>query len=844
VTTQRISDGRQLAISADGRFVAYHAPDTPGFFLRDRQTGTSERVSAGSKDWPPGAINDFPLGISDDARFVVFTSPDAESVSSPGPANVDQVYLRDRQAGTTERISVNDSGDAGNAASDRPSVTPDGRYVVFESEASNLVVGDSNDGDDVFVRDRTLNTTTRVSVAADGSQASGPGYVGNHYRPAVSDDGRYVAFSSFASNLVAGDTNQDYDVFRRDRVAGTTVRVSIGTNGAQTDGAGVFAMSRDGDRVAFMARDVFEAVLVRDIASGTTKGAVKQRDGTSTFYFTSPTISGDGRYIGFISDDPNLVPGDTNGDEDVFVYDMTTATTTRASVTADGTENRDNSVSASSTPSLSRDGGWIAFATDQPLAADDGPNDQDIYVRNLAAPTVVVPSDPLVLRPGAPTALAVDGSHFDPDMTVSAGAGVAVTGGPTASPTHLDAQLTADSAASEGPRDIVLTNPDGCSVVLRQGAEVRRTDGEFHPLTPARILDTRDGTGGVSGKVAAQSPVPVPIAGRGGVPLSGASAVVMNVTATQGTVASYLTVYPTGQPAPVASNVNFSSNQDVPNLITVKLGPDGKVNLFNNAGAVHVIFDVAGWYGTADADPGTRFHAVSPERHLDTREDYPLDGTADLTIAGEGSVPPDASAVVMNVTAVDPSDRGFIAVFPSDSQQATTSSNLNFDPGQTVPNLVVVPLSADGSVRFATSVEVVDVVADVVGWFDAGDITDGRRFQPLSPARILDTRSGNGGVGKVQGQSPVAVQIAGRGGVPASGATAVVMNVTVTQGTQESYLTVYPSGQSPPLASNLNFLENQDIPNLVTVKLGPDGKVNVFNNNGAVHVIFDVVGWY
>ncbi|MBV8160388.1 MAG: hypothetical protein JO265_05640 [Acidimicrobiia bacterium] len=212
-----------------------------------------------------------------------------------------------------------------------------------------------------------------------------------------------------------------------------------------------------------------------------------------------------------------------------------------------------------------------------------------------------------------------------------------------------------------------------------------------------------------------------------------------------------------------------------------------------------------------------------------------------VTVAGAGGVPPSgATAVVLNVTAVAPSAGSYLTVYPSDVS-TPLASNLNFGPGQNIPNLVVVKVGSDGNVKVYNAQGTVDVIFDVVGWYGA----TGSAYAPLPPNRVLDTRDGTGGAGgRLNAGESRAVQVAGVGGVPGSGVSAVVLNVTAVSPSTGSFLTLYPSGVAKPVASNLNFGPGQIIPNLVFVKVGPDGKVVVYNDQGTVDVLFDVVGWF
>jgi hypothetical protein len=375
-------------------------------------------------------------------------------------------------------------------------------------------------------------------------------------------------------------------------------------------------------------------------------------------------------------------------------------------------------------------------------------------------------------------------------------------------------------------------------------------DGFFHPVAPYRILDTRTAPQGVpAGKVGPNSEITVDVTGGpSGVPATGVSAVVINTTGTQATNYTYLTVYPSGEARPLASNLNFGPGRDVPNLVTVKVGTDGNVKVYNAVGSTHVIFDVVGWYGGPSG--GSLFNGVTPKRILDTRngtgapaakvgQDATL--VVDVTGTFSSGVPATGvSAVVVNTTVDAPTTASYLTVFPSDAPKPV-ASNLNFVAGQIVPNLVTVKVGGDGNVKVYNNMGSTHVIMDIVGWYGAS----GDQFHPLTPSRILDTRSAPQGVpsGKLAVSSEAMAGVTGVGGVP-SGAASVVMNTTVTQGTAPSYLTVYPSGVTRPLASNLNFGPWQDIPNLVIVKTGTGGNVQAYNNSGQVHVIFDVVGYF
>ncbi len=247
---------------------------------------------------------------------------------------------------------------------------------------------------------------------------------------------------------------------------------------------------------------------------------------------------------------------------------------------------------------------------------------------------------------------------------------------------------------------------------------------------------------------------------------------------------------------------------------------------------------------------GSDYTPYGPTRLLDTRNGTGAAkakvapySSAHVKVGGNGGIPAGVTAVVLNVTVTNTTSGGHVTAF-ADGDDKPTTSNVNFAPGQTVPNLVIVPVGANGYVNlYNGGWESVDLIADVTGYFTQ---TASSGYTPLPPERFVDTRSGLGTAkGQVAGQASFGVQIAGKGQVPASGVTAVALNVTVTNPKEAGHLTVYPGGQQAPTASNLNFTAGQTIANSVIVPVGPDGKINVRNGAWAgVDVIVDVVGYY
>jgi len=379
--------------------------------------------------------------------------------------------------------------------------------------------------------------------------------------------------------------------------------------------------------------------------------------------------------------------------------------------------------------------------------------------------------------------------------------------------------------------------------------------GAYIPVGPARVLDTRNGTGAVHSPVAALSSVSVQVTGVDAVPASGVSAVVLNVTVTQPTAGGYITVYPDGATRPTASNLNFNPAQTVPNLVVVPVGADGKITLYNgSAGTVQLIGDIAGYYLSGPPATAGAFGPVGPTRVLDTRVGNGAPRTAvaagaslKVQIEGAHAIPASGiSAVVLNVTVTQPTAGGYITAY-TDGATRPTASNLNFNPAQTVPNLVVVPVGADGKITlYNGSAGTVQLIGDIAGYYLAGTPTTAGAFGPTGPTRGLDTPVGNGAPrAAVAAGASVKVQIEGAHAIPASGISAVVLNVTVTQPTAGGYITAYPDGATRPTASNLNFNPAQTVPNLVVVPVGADGKITLYNGSaGTVQLIGDIAGYY
>ena len=389
------------AVSGDGRYVAFRsdatnlvANDTNSLedvFLHDIQTGATTLISVGqSIPQANGASRD--LAISADGRYVAFRSA-ANNLLTTVDSNIDtDIFLRDTQAGTTIRASIDSAGNQSNGTSYYPDISADGRYVVYYSAASNLVSGDANGVMDVFLHDTQTGDTTRISVASDGTEANG-----NSIYPAISADGRYVAFESTASNLVTGDTNNKSDIFLHDTQTATTTRVSVDSSGIESNNPSRNStISADGRYVAFEASasnlvggDTNSAndIFVRDTIGNTTTRVSVASDGTQSNLMENsnyPAISDDGRYVTFYSSASNLVTGDSNVVSDIFLHDRQTGATIRVSVDSAGTQTNGASVF----PEISADGRYVVYysAADNLVSVDSNGVDDAFRVDVTALP--------------------------------------------------------------------------------------------------------------------------------------------------------------------------------------------------------------------------------------------------------------------------------------------------------------------------------------------------------------------------------------------------------------------------------------------------------------------------
>jgi hypothetical protein len=412
------------------------------------------------------------------------------------------------------------------------------------------------------------------------------------------------------------------------------------------------------------------------------------------------------------------------------------------------------------------------------------------------------------------------------------------------------------------------------------------TSGEYTPLVPVRVCDSRagnlsklsgpsaqcNGAGNAGSTISGGGTKVISVAGNFGVPAN-ATAVILNVTMVNPAAPGYLTVYPTGASVPTASNVNYAAGEIVPNLVEVGTGTNGRVSFFASSQS-DIVVDVEGYVSaTASSGAGAGLYnpLPAPVRICDTRaanfsslsggnaqcngtgnvgERLGAGGTISVQVAGLDGVPSNVTAAVLNVTVANPSAAGYLTVYPQGSS-IPTASNVNYAAGENTSNRVTVPLSSNGQISIYSSSST-DVVVDVSGYYSAAGGTGNQFTTETNPVRICDTRASNPSqlsgaysqcLGKpIDPSGNLTLQVAGLAGVPA-GAKAVVVNLTAVSPTMPTYLTVYP-GPNRTSASDLNPSAGEVRANLSVATINPNGTITVYNNSGSVNVVVDVLGWY
>jgi len=421
--------------------------------------------------------------------------------------------------------------------------------------------------------------------------------------------------------------------------------------------------------------------------------------------------------------------------------------------------------------------------------------------------------------------------------TVDYGDGTPVSTDPNAPHTYR--------VAGEYTMTVTVKDAGGQTAKASNKVYAQPRAGQFNGYSPVRVADTRKAS--PTGRLAAGGSFSIRV-GDGAIPGGLAtSAVVLNVTAVSPGGSGWLAVGPGVQGLPNTSNINYTAGQVVPNLVTVPVGSDGTVTVWNMPGgpAVDVVVDALGAY---DPDHGDRYtNLAQPVRVMDTRYgtgtpagkiSSVCDGSSadtKLKIAGVNGVPANAGSVLLNVTVTEPERDGFLTVGHS-----KTTSNLNFKANQTVANQVIAPLDADGTVTVCNSGGRVHVVMDVFGYYAPDGLS---QFQPVPPQRLVDTRSA---VWRNTPLGPGATEFvdAPEAGSHDSGAVAAVLNVTAITPDAPGYLTVWAGNSTRPGTSNVNFTPGQIVANHVTTGISDPTGFAFYNSAGHTHVAADLFGYF
>jgi uncharacterized protein (DUF1501 family) len=386
-------------------------------------------------------------------------------------------------------------------------------------------------------------------------------------------------------------------------------------------------------------------------------------------------------------------------------------------------------------------------------------------------------------------------------------------------------------------------SPDGTTA---PGPAVVTPASRFVPITPVRLVDTRDGTGGALNR--ALNPgesFRVPITGQPGIPASGVTAVVANVTAVGSSVPNYFSVFPGGTANPGTSNLNAGPGRPVPNLVVMGVGADGTIEVFNSHGFSHCLVDAFGYFTEGSGD---LFTPVTPRRLFDTRTGQggvpagklPSGAAVDVQVTGTPGVPASGvSAIVLNLTATEPDSAGWLRATPTGQASGPPTSNINFGPGLTTPNLAICKVGNEGRITVDGN-GTTHVLGDVFGYFGG----TGQRVRAVPPARVLDTRIGLGvPTAPLSPGGSIRIVMGGRPPVPGE-ASAVIVNVTATNVAGPSYVTVWPDGETQPDTSNLNVFAGQTVANLVICRLGDDAALRFASPVSNCDVIADVLGYF
>lgn len=427
----------------------------------------------------------------------------------------------------------------------------------------------------------------------------------------------------------------------------------------------------------------------------------------------------------------------------------------------------------------------------------------------------------------------------------------------------LVALFTVAATALTGAAGLANAATPSAASLIALPAITAATSGTYKPVAPARVLDTRNGTGAPKAPVGPGKVISLSMLGAGGVPATGVSAVVLNLTVTAPTREGFLTLWPAGTTRPTVSSINFVAGTTRANLVTVPLGTiganAGKVSIFNVQGSVQVIADVIGYYEGVTTPAGGLYQQVQPQRFVDTRDPAfggPIlsgDGVfmwVDYNDPANPTVDVNAHirALAVNITAVSPTKPGYLVAWDGNPVVPNTST-LNFTPGSITPNMAIVPVgpcvgcgvhTGFPSITVANgSLGTVNLLIDIVGIYDDGLLPGGLQFKPVTPTRIVDTRKGQG---TTTFASKTTKSVFAPATVAGLDTFSLVTNTTAVLPTLPTYLTLWDGFISKPLVSNLNAAKGEIVANATITDLRGGNLFNIYNDNGVNNVLVDVVG--
>ncbi|MFK0231653.1 PKD domain-containing protein [Streptomyces vinaceus] len=399
------------------------------------------------------------------------------------------------------------------------------------------------------------------------------------------------------------------------------------------------------------------------------------------------------------------------------------------------------------------------------------------------------------------------------------------------SPAQQDDTRHTYAAPGEYKVTVTVHDTKGAVSTATRSVKVDYAPSGYVATAPFRLLDTRAGGTALWGGSPTAVTLPAGLSVPDHVLSGGMAAAVLNVTVTDASEDTHLSVWPSGQPRPATSNVNVRKGGTSSNTVTVPVGADGRVAAQLNSGRAALVVDFVGYY---QPGIGRRFSPMAPTRLADTRAAGGALGggqTRTVKVAGTAGIPADATAVALNLTGTGATENAHVIAYPDPAKRPATS-NLNLEPGKDKSNQAIVPVGPDGSITLYTNTGSAHLVLDAVGWYGK----DGTAlFTPTVPRRLADTRS----TGKLAPGATTTVT-----GLPA-GALGAALNVTATESTGPGFLTVYGYGTARPGASSLNTRPGDTVPNHVTTPVGDGGRVCVSNSyGGSTHVITDLLGYF